>query len=333
MKQLPCPILVSGGAGYIGSHVVRAIGAIPKGLTVIDDFSAGHRNALPDWCDVLEADIRFLKEISTLRRQTPEALVHLAAKIDSGASMSEPGPTFLTNVAGSINLLNAAVRGGVKYVVFSSSASVYGCPSLAPTVESSPIAPASPYGLSKAIVEDILPAYERAYGLKWVALRFFNAAGAHPDASIGERHDPETHLIPLALRAADGRLAQLTVHGTDYPTPDGTCIRDYVHVCDLASAHVQAIEYLLRGGRSRAFNLGSGAGFSVREVIESVERVTDRRVPVKYGPRRPGDAAFLVADPTAARSDLGWQPAYPDLDTMVAHAWAWEQRLASMEAR
>jgi UDP-glucose 4-epimerase len=180
------------------------------------------------------------------------------------------------------------------------------------------------------MVEQMLPDYERAYGLKWAALRYFNAAGAHPDATIGERHEPETHLIPLALRAANGRLDHLTVYGTDYPTPDGTCVRDYVHVCDLADAHLLALEYLDKGGESRAFNLGNGSGFSVRQVIDSAERVTGRKIPVKFGPRRAGDPAVLVADAGAAKSILGWRPKHADLDTIVAHAWAWEQKLAAM---
>ena len=176
------------------------------------------------------------------------------------------------------------------------------------------------------MVEQLLPDYERAYGLKWVSLRYFNAAGAQPDATIGERHEPETHLIPLALRAANGRLPQLTLFGSDYPTPDGTCIRDYVHVCDLAQAHLLALDYLDRGGESRAFNLGNGGGFSVRQVIDSVERVTSHNVPVVHGPRRAGDPAILVADAGLARSALGWRPRYADLDTIVAHAWSWERK-------
>jgi len=191
----------------------------------------------------------------------------------------------------------------------------------------------NPYGQTKLLVEQSLPEYERKYGLRWVALRYFNAAGAHPDASIGERHEPETHLIPLALRAANARLPHLTVNGADYPTPDGTCIRDFVHVCDLADAHLLALDYLRAGGASRAFNLGNGKGFSIREVLDSVARVTGRNVPVVQGSRREGDPAVLVADASLARSVLGWRPRFEDLDAIVAHAWAWEQRLAADAAK
>lgn len=258
------------------------------------------------------------------------AAMHFASYIDAGESVAIPAKYYRNNVANTIAMLNTLCEHGIKRFIFSSSAAVYGEPERSPIPESHPTRPLNPYGRTKLMVEQMLPDYERAYGLKWVALRYFNAAGAHPDGSIGERHEPETHLVPLALRAANGRLGRLTVHGTDYPTPDGTCIRDYVHVCDLADAHLRALEYLEQGGESRAFNLGNGGGFSVRRVIDSVERVTGRKVPVEYGPRRPGDPAVLVADATAAREILGWRPRYADLDTIVEHAWAWERRLAAM---
>jgi len=323
-------ILVVGGAGYIGSHLARLLMDQGRDAVILDDLSTGHWEVIAPQLFV-KAGVQDGEAVRrAFARRPMSAAVHLASFIQVGESVTHPGKYYANNVASAIALLNALCECGVHRFIFSSSAAVYGDPVQSPIPESHPTRPLNPYGRSKLMVEQMLPDYERAYGLKWVALRYFNAAGAHPDGSIGERHDPETHLIPLALRAANGRRDHLTVYGMDYPTPDGTCIRDYVHVMDLAEAHLLALQYLERGGESRAFNLGNGGGFSVRQVIDSVERVTGRKVPVEYGPRRAGDPAVLVAGASAAREILGWRPRYPDLDTIVEHAWAWERRLASM---
>lgn len=323
-------VLVVGGAGYVGSHMVSYLRDRAMACTVLDDFSTGYRDALPPAASLTEGSLANDAHVASACRPGIAAAMHFASFIQVGESVTQPGKYYANNVAATIALLNALVANGVRRFVFSSSAAVYGEPRQSPIPESHATQPLNPYGRTKLMVEQMLPDYERAYGLKWVALRYFNAAGAHPDGSIGERHEPETHLIPLALRAANGRLEHLTVFGTDYPTPDGTCIRDYVHVVDIAEAHLLALEYLERGGKSRAFNLGNGAGFSVKQVIDSIERVTGRKVPAKFGARRPGDAAVLVADASAAKSILGWKPKYADLDTIVAHAWAWERKLAAM---
>lgn len=321
-------VLVVGGAGYIGSHMVRALAEAGRGACVLDDLSTGHRDAVG--VALVEAGLEDAAAVSrAVAASSAGAAMHFASFIQVGESVAAPAKYYANNVANTVSLLNALCEAGVRRFIFSSSAAVYGEPERSPLPESHPTRPVNPYGRTKLMVEQMLPDYGRAYGLEWVALRYFNAAGAHPDATLGERHDPETHLIPLALRAASGRLPALTVFGTDYPTPDGTCIRDYVHVMDLAQAHLLALEHLERGGESRAFNLGNGGGFSVKQVIDSVERVTGRKVPVEYGPRRAGDPAALVADASAAKSVLGWRPRFADLDTIVAHAWTWEMRQAA----
>ena len=324
-------VLIAGGAGYIGSHMARLLAERGIAAAVLDDLSAGHRDAI-EGVPLVQGRVQDREAVRRALAVHPAAAaaMHFASLIRVGESVSHPARYYGNNVAGTVSLLEALCEAGVKRFIFSSSAGVYGEPDATPIAESHPARPLNPYGRTKLMVEQMLPDYERAYGLQWVALRYFNAAGAHPDGSIGERHEPETHLIPLALRAASGRIPRLTVFGTDYPTPDGTCIRDYVHVMDLAEAHLLALQYLENGGESRAFNLGNGGGFSVKQVIGSVERVTGRKVPVEYGPRRAGDPAVLVADASAAREILGWKPRYADLDTIVEHAWAWERRLASM---
>jgi len=323
-------ILVVGGAGYIGSHLSHLLRDTGQDAVILDDLSTGHREVIAPHL-LLTASAEDGEAVRrALAGRTGSAAVHFASLIQVGESVTHPGRYYANNVANAIALLNALCDCSVRRFIFSSSAAIYGDPVQSPIPETHPTRPLNPYGRTKLMVEQMLPDYERAYGLKWVALRYFNAAGAHPDGSIGERHEPETHLIPLALRAASGRIPRLTVFGTDYPTPDGTCIRDYVHVMDLAEAHLLALQYLENGGESRAFNLGNGGGFSVKQVIGSVERVTGRKVPVEYGPRRAGDPAVLVADASAAREILGWKPRYADLDTIVEHAWAWERRLASM---
>lgn len=320
-------VLVAGGAGYIGSHMVKALDEADRRCAVLDDLSTGHRDAVTG--TFFAGGIGDREAVQrALASCGATAVMHFASFIQVGESVVNPAKYYDNNVAGTIRLLDTLCASGVKRFIFSSSAAVYGEPLASPIPESHRTEPLNPYGRGKLIVEQLLPDYERGYGLKWVALRYFNAAGAHPDASIGERHEPETHLIPLALRAASGRMASVTVHGSDYPTPDGTCIRDYVHVCDLASAHLLALDHLDRGGASGAFNLGNGSGYSVKQVIDSVERVTGRKVPIAHGPRRAGDPAVLVADSALARSTLGWRPKYAELDTIVAHAWAWERRSA-----
>jgi UDP-glucose-4-epimerase GalE len=320
-------VLVVGGAGYIGSHVARAISEHGGTPVVLDDFSTGHREAVRR-LRVVECALEDTRALdAALAELRPRAILHLAGRIRVEESVLDPARYFASIAGNTLRLLDAACRHGVKHFVYSSSAAVYRAGGNA-LKESAPIGPANPYGEAKAMVEAMLPHFARAYGLGWVALRYFNAAGAHPDGTIGEWHEPETHLIPLALRAASGRLAKLHLYGTDWSTPDGTCVRDYVHVCDLADGHRRALDYLAGGGESRALNLGSGHGHSVREAIAAVERVTGGKIAVEESPRRAGDQRVLVADASAAREALDWRPRYADLDTIVAHAWRWEQRLA-----
>lgn len=321
--------LVIGGAGYIGSHVLLDARERGAPTVALDNLSTGFRDALPPLQMFVEGDLADAAAVSRACSGGVSAAMHFGSFIQVAESVRDPAKYYGNNVAATIRLLETLCVSGVKYFVFSSSAAVYGEPIAARIPESHPTQPLNPYGRTKLMVEQMLPDYERVYGLRWVALRYFNAAGAHPGGTLGERHEPETHLIPLALRAASGRRDHLTVYGTDYPTHDGTCVRDYVHVCDLADAHWLALDYLVRGGASRAFNLGNGDGFSVRQVIESVGRVTGRPVPVKLCERREGDPAILVADASEARSILGWRPRHSSLDTIIAHAWAWERAVAA----
>jgi len=323
-------ILVVGGAGYIGSHMVLQLREAGLDVAVLDDFSTGYRDALPG-TELFEAG---LGDSAALDRVLGTGrfgcVMHFASFIQVGESVGQPAKYYGNNVANTVALLNAMARHGVKDFVFSSSAAVYGEPERVPIPEDHPTRPVNPYGRTKLMVEQMLPDYERAYGLRWAALRYFNAAGADPACRAGERHEPETHLIPLALRACSGRLAKLTVFGEDWPTPDGTCVRDYVHVADLADAHLLAVRHLEGGGQSRAFNLGNGGGFSVRQVIDAAQRASGRTLPCEFAARRAGDPAVLVADAAAARSLLGWKPRFDALDTIVGHAWAWERRMAGL---
>ncbi len=318
-------ILVVGGAGYIGSHMARRLASAGVACCTLDNLSTGFRDAVAG--AFVEGPMQDAMAVErAVRESGAGAAMHFAGYIQVAESVADPARYHRNNVENTARLLDALCAQGMRYLVFSSSAAVYGEPRQVPIPEAHPLAPTNPYGLTKLLVERMLPDYERTHGLRWAALRYFNAAGAHPGGGIGERHDPETHLIPLALRAASGRIARLTVNGTDYPTPDGTCVRDYVHVCDIVEAHVLALDHLRAGGASGAFNLGNGKGFSVKQVLDAVERVTGAKVPVAHGPRREGDPAVLVADPALARQVLGWAPRYGDLDTIVAHAWAWERR-------
>ena len=319
-------ILVVGGAGYIGSHMVLRLAHAGYDVVVFDNLSNGHRDAVLAG----ELVIGDLSDRSALSRlfmaHRFDAVMHFASSIQVGESMQLPARYYANNVGNTIHLIEAMIEHGVQRLIFSSTAAIFGDPIRTPIDETHPRQPVNPYGWSKWMVEQILADCDRAHGLRSVALRYFNAAGAHPDGLLGERHEPETHLIPLVLQAASGRRAHIGVFGTDYDTPDGTCIRDYIHVQDLADAHLLALDWLMQGKGSAAFNLGNGNGFSIREVIDTVEEVTHQRVAVQDLPRRPGDPAVLVADSTYARATLGWRPQYTDLHDIVQHAWLWETK-------
>ena len=318
-------ILVVGGAGYIGSHMVKLLGERRCAVTTLDDLSSGHRDAVltGDFVQGDMADTELLRSLFARRKY--DAVMHFASFIEVGESVREPAKYYRNNVANTLALLAAMREAGVDRFIFSSTAAIFGTPQYVPIDERHPRAPINPYGRTKNMVEDVLSDYERAYGLRSACLRYFNAAGADPEAKLGERHDPESHLIPLALQAASGRRAGLSVYGTDYDTPDGTCIRDYVHVSDLCEAHWLALESLRAGAGSQAYNLGNGNGFSVLEVIETAKKVTGVDFAVKHEARRAGDPPRLVADSSAIKTKLGWSPRYADLDTIVAHAWAFER--------
>jgi len=322
-------VLVTGAAGYVGSHACKALarrGLQPVGLDNLE--RAGLRD-LP-WGPLEVADTRDRGALDAiLRRHQPEAVMHFAAYAYVGESVAEPGRYYRNNVLGTLTLLDALREAGVGRFVFSSSCATYGIPQRVPIDEDHPQSPINPYGSSKLMVERILADFDRAHGLQSVALRYFNAAGADPDGEIGECHEPETHAIPLAIRAALGRLQRFQVFGTDYPTPDGSAIRDYVHVSDLADAHVRALEYLVAGGSSTALNLGTGQGHSVLQVVAAVEGETGQRVVLERTARRPGDPAVLVAEAARARATLGWTPAFTDLREIVRTAVAWERRRAA----
>jgi len=322
-------VLVTGAAGYVGSHACKALarrGLQPVGLDNLE--RAGLRD-LP-WGPLEVADTRDRGALDAiLRRHQPEAVMHFAAYAYVGESVAEPGRYYRNNVLGTLTLLDALREAGVGRFVFSSSCATYGIPQRVPIDEDHPQSPINPYGSSKLMVERILADFDRAHGLQSVALRYFNAAGADPDGEIGECHEPETHAIPLAIRAALGRLQRFQVFGTDYPTPDGSAIRDYVHVSDLADAHVRALEYLVAGGSSTALNLGTGQGHSVLQVVAAVEAETGQRVALERTARRPGDPAVLVAAAARAGTTLGWTPAFTDLREIVRTAVAWERRRAA----
>jgi UDP-glucose 4-epimerase len=316
----PRNILVTGGAGYIGSHTVRLLLQQGHDVTVVDNLSKGYRHNVP--ADRLhELDLSNTRALASLLKEKQcDAVIHFAAFIAVGESMREPARYFTNNVAGSLSLLDAMVQAGVKHIVFSSTAAVYGNPTTSPILETFPIQAVNPYGESKVMVETLLGWFDQIHQLTSVCLRYFNASGADPEAALGEEHEPETHLIPLVIRAAQTGWP-VTIFGDDYATPDGTCIRDYVHVNDLAQAHILAVEYLLNGGTSDRFNVGTGAGSSVLEIIRTVEAVTGRKVPYEFGPRRDGDPPALVASSQKLRDRLGWSPHYADLRTIVSHAW------------
>jgi UDP-glucose 4-epimerase len=316
------PILVVGGAGYIGSVTVAELLAAGHQVVVFDSLVTGHAQAVSPGAELVVGDLADRELLDDIfRRWKFDGVVFYGGFIAAGESMEAPGRYFLNNVANVINLLNAMVDHGVLRFVFSSSAGVYGDPPTVPIPEEAPIAPLSPYGESKAVVERLLRWYDSQCGLRYVSLRYFNAAGA--TEKLGEDHRPETHLIPLVLEVALGKRGALEIYGADYPTPDGTCIRDYVHVADLAQAHFLALERCQKG--SAVYNVGNGQGFSNREVIETARRVTGHPIPAREAPRRPGDPAVLVAGADRARQELGWEPRFPGLAEIVESAWRWHQ--------
>ena len=316
-------VLVTGGAGYIGSHTAKALAASGYEPIVIDNLSAGHRWAV-QWGPLVVGDIADRQLITkTIERHQIEAVVHFAANAYVGESMELPHKYFQNNVSNSISLLNTVLDCGLRKLVFSSTCATYGIPQLQPIDEEHPQCPINPYGESKLFVERILSWYGKAYGLQSVCLRYFNAAGADPEGELGEVHDPETHLIPLTIRAAQGGYPPLKIFGTDYETRDGTAVRDYIHVCDLADAHVRALNYLHDGGESVSINLGTGVGYSVRDVKRAVELASGRTVPAMMLPRRSGDPAVLVARSERARTLLGWKPRFRELSDIVETAWQW----------
>ncbi|HJT60544.1 MAG TPA: UDP-glucose 4-epimerase GalE [Burkholderiales bacterium] len=319
-------ILVTGGAGYIGSHMAKLLVETGAEVTVLDDLSTGHAEAVGgrDFVKGDIADVAFTKKL--LQEKSIEAVVHFAASSLVGESMADPLKYYRRNVGGTAALLQAMREANVMRIVFSSTAAVYGDPVRIPIDEAHPTQPVNPYGASKLAVERMLSDCSAAYGIGAVVLRYFNAAGADPSGQLGERHEPETHLIPLVLQAAAGRRDSISVYGNDWPTRDGTCVRDYIHVSDLCIAHLQALEWLAKGGRYECFNLGNGEGATVLEVIEAAKRVTGKQFKVNMTARRAGDPPSLVADANKARRVLGWQPARADIEGIVRDAWNFEQR-------
>ena len=318
-------MLVTGGAGYIGSHAAKALRAAGYRVTIYDNLSAGHRRAALG-APLIEGDIRDVDAVRRALRETgASAVMHFAAWLNVSDSVSDPVGYYRNNVIGTLSTLEAMAAESCRRFVFSSTCAVYGEPVETPIRETHPTAPINAYGQTKLAIEHALPHYERGWGLRSMRLRYFNAAGADPDGELGEDHDPEIHAIPRALEAATGG-AEFKIMGEDYPTPDGTCLRDYIHVTDLADAHVRALRRLESGGASQSYNLGTERPTSVREIVAAVERVTGRTVAKSIAPRRPGDPAVLYASAQRAREELGWVPARPDIETIVDDAWRWFQK-------
>ena len=320
-------VLVLGGAGYIGSHAVYQLIDDGYDVTVIDNLQTGHRQAIHPEAIFYEGDIRdkqFLQ--SVFAREKVSAVMHFAANSLVGESMEKPLDYYDNNVFGSQVLLQVMVEHEVEYFVFSSTAATYGEPEIVPITEEMPTSPTNPYGETKLMIEKMLHWTSEAHGIKYVALRYFNVAGARDSAEIGEDHDPETHLVPITLQVALKQRDHLTIFGDDYDTPDGTCIRDYVHVTDLIDAHILAMKYLQKGNDSNIFNLGSNDGFSVKEIVQATEKVTEKPIPTKIGQRRPGDPATLIASSNKAKSVLGWQPKYTTIEEIITSAWKWHQK-------
>jgi UDP-glucose 4-epimerase len=320
-------ILVTGGAGYIGSHINLELHRRGYKTVVLDNLHRGHRE-LVHAGEYIAGDVTDAAVIKTvLSRYNIAAVMHFAALTYVGESVAAPAEYYTNNVAGTLNLLNCMREACVEPFIFSSTCAVYGEPHAIPIPETAPMAPINPYGRSKLMVEMLLADFAHAYDLRYVSLRYFNAAGADAGGEIGEWHEPETHLIPLVLDAAYDADKTIQIYGTDYPTPDGTCIRDYIHVTDLAEAHILALEYLLDGGQSEVFNLGNGNGHSVREVIDAARKVTGQKIPSMAAVKRPGDPPVLVADAKKIKQSFGWSPRHPDLEFIIATAWRWIQRL------
>ena len=325
-------VLVAGGAGYIGSHTAGELLARGVEVSIFDDFSSGRRELVPggEAVEIVEGDLMDKEAVrAAFRKRRFDAVLHFASLIQVGESYVNPRKYYLQNLLAALNLLEATLDAGVRAFIFSSSAAVYGVPRETPLREDHPVDPINPYGRTKAMVEQVLKDYDRAYGLRFVSLRYFNAAGADPEGELGERHDPETHLIPNVLRAVSGQGPILSVFGTDFPTPDGTAIRDYIHVTDLAAAHVLALRHLLEGGASETINLGTNRGYSVREVVAAAEKITGRPVPREEKPRREGDPPVLLASKEKAERVLGWKLRHSDLGTILKTAWAWHRRSRS----
>lgn len=329
MSQEKTTVLVTGGAGYIGSHAVLALQQAGYNVVVLDNLVYGHRELVEEVLktELIVGDISdrpLLAQLFTSRQI--DAVMHFAAYAYVGESVTNPAKYYRNNVCGTLTLLEAMQAAGIEKLVFSSTCATYGVPHEVPIPEDHPQSPINPYGMSKLMVEKILADFSHAYNLRSVCFRYFNACGADPQGLLGEDHNPETHLIPLVLLTALGQRESVSVFGTDYPTPDGTCIRDYIHVTDLASAHVLGLEYLLKGGESTAFNLGNGSGFSVKQVIDVARQVTGRDIKVVEGDRRPGDPPALVGGSDRAKTILGWNPQYADLTQIMTHAWNWHQK-------
>ncbi len=322
-------VLVTGGAGYIGSHACKALAAAGYVPVSFDNLVYGHEWAVR-WGPFVQGDILDRPALdAVMEKYRPIAVMHFAAFAYVGESVENPGKYYRNNVSGSLSLLAAMRDHGVGKFILSSTCATYGLPDAVPIPESHPQRPINPYGASKLMVEQVLRDVDVAHGLRSISLRYFNAAGADPDGEIGESHDPETHLIPLVLDAAAGVRPEIVVYGNDYPTPDGTCIRDYIHVSDLANAHVLGLRALEAGAATTAYNLGNGHGFSVKEVIDTARQVTGREIRVRVGPRRAGDPPRLVGDATRIRKDLGWRPQHADLAEMIGSGWKWHQKVNS----
>ena len=319
-------ILVVGGAGYIGSHMVKRLLKDGHHVMVMDNLSKGYRDAV--LCKTFfEVDMADQSATTKIFSENPiDAVFHFASFIEVGESISHPEKYFKNNTEGTQALLEVMMKFHVKHFIFSSTAAVFGNPNYSPIDEMHPKSPINPYGHSKLLVEEMLERFDQMYGLKYVSLRYFNAAGADPDGELGERHNPETHLIPLVLQAASGRRDSISIFGSDYDTFDGTCVRDYIHINDLVEAHIKAITYLRQGHSSTTFNLGNGKGFSVKEIIEAAEEVTGKNIPVKLDRRRAGDPPTLVADASLATDVLGWTTEFKDIKDIIKHAWNWEKK-------
>ena len=319
-------VLVTGGAGYVGSHVCKALKRAGHVPITYDNLTTGYES-LVQYGPFVKGDIAdYNNVLQSITEYKIEAIIHLAALSIVGESTRDPGSYYKNNVSGSLTLIEAAVAGKVKAFVFSSSAAVYGLPLSIPIEEEHPVAPINPYGASKAMIERMLEDFKKAHGIEFALLRYFNAAGADPDLEIGEMHDPETHLIPLCIKAVLGKLEYMEIFGTDYKTQDGTAVRDYIHVSDLASAHIQSLRVILEKNESLTLNLGSERGFSVQEIIESVEKISGKKIRVKKSKRRPGDPPVLIASARKARECLGWRPEYEQIDEIIQTSYEWEKK-------